>query len=187
MSEDVPVLSEPLFDVFASGSWIFLPAGPARGIATELDAEILDEQFSWCENPHLGEGAGLLVLTSAINGWMLLHGASETVGWAAGLLSEQRDLYRATIDVRLPAMSWSFLERGAPTRSVSVELGDDGDLVTRTSGHPLPFESDGVHLPGTGSGYDAFFYPVAILGEHGVTLHDLEVALDRPSVTLRVR
>ncbi|KQR51069.1 hypothetical protein ASF88_17910 [Leifsonia sp. Leaf336] len=187
MTEDVPVLSDSLIEVFASGSWIFLPAAPARGLATELEAEILDEQFSWCENPHLGEGAGLLVLTSAINGWMLLHGASETVGWAAGLLSERRDVYRATIDVRLPAMSWAFLERGAPTRSVSVELGDDGDLVTRTSGHPLPFEADGIEVPNTGTGLDVFFYPVALLAEHGVTLHDLEVALDRPSVTLRVR
>lgn len=180
------MLSEALFGVFASGSWIFLPAGPARGLATELGAEILDEQFSWCENPHLGEGAGLLVLTAPINGWMMLHGASETVGWAAGLLSEQRDLYRATIDVRLPAMSWAFLERGAATRAVSLELGDDGDLVTRTSGHPLPFESDHVRLPGTGTALDAFFYPLAILSEHGVVLHDLDVALDRPSVTLRV-
>jgi hypothetical protein len=181
------VLSEPLFDVFASGSWVFLPSAPARGLATELQAEILDEQFSWGENPHLGEGAGVLVLTSAMNGWMLLHGASETVGWAAGLLSEQRDVYRATIDVRLPAMSWSFLERGAPTRSVSVELGDDGDLVTRTSGHPLPFEADGVDVPDTGTAFDPFFYPVAILAEHGVGLGDLEAALDRPSVTLRAR
>ena len=32
------MLSEQLFDVFASGSWIFLPAGPARGVATELEA-----------------------------------------------------------------------------------------------------------------------------------------------------
>lgn len=181
------MLSDPLIEVFASGSWIFLPAAPARGVATELGAEILDEQFSWCENPHLGEGAGLLVLTSAMNGWMLLHGATETVGWAAGRLSEQRDVYRATIDVRLPAMSWAFLERGAPTRFVSVELGDDGDLVARTSGHPLPFEADGIDVPSTGTGLDVFFSPLALLAEHGVALHDLEVALDRPSVTLRVR
>ena len=180
------MLSDALFDVFAGGSWVFLPAMPARGLATELEAGILDEQFSWCENPHLGEGAGLLVLTASMNGWMLLHGASETVGWAAAQLSEQRDVYRAMIDVRLPAMSWAFLERGAPTRTVSVELGDDGGLVTRTSGHPLPFEADGLVAPATPSGLDSFFYPVAILGEHGVSLEYLERALDRPSVTLRV-
>lgn len=181
------MLSDALFEIFAGGSWVFLPALPARGLATELEADILDEQFSWCENPHLGQGAGLLVLTSSMNGWMLLHGASETVGGAAALLSEQRDVYRAMIDVRLPAMSWAFLERGAPTRSVSLELGDDGGLVARTSGHPLPFEVDGMAPPRTPAGLDSFFYPVAILGEHGVTVDDLERALDRPSVTLQVR
>lgn len=186
MSEEVPLLSDALFDVFADGCWVFLPAMPARALATELDAAILDEQFSWGENPHQGEGSGLLVLTAAMNGWMLLLGASETVGAAGALLSEQRDLYRAMIDVRLPAMSWSFLERGAPTRSVSVELGDDGGLVARTSGHPLPFEVGELPTPVTAAGFDSFFYPVAILAEHGVTVADLEGALDRPSVTLRV-
>lgn len=185
MSE-VPLLSDALFDVFAGGSWVFLPAAPVRGLSTELDARILDEQFSWCENPHLGEGRGLLVLTAVMNGWMLLHGASETIGGVAALLSEQRDVYRAMIDARLPAMSWSFLECGAATRSVSVELGDDGGLVTRTVGHPLPFEIDGLVAPSTVGRLDSFFYPIAILGEHGVTLGDLERALDRPSVTLQV-
>lgn len=186
MSDGVPALSDALFEVFGGGSWVFLPAMPARSLAAELEAEILDEQFSWCENPHLGEGAGLLVLTTPMNGWMLLHGASETVGGAAALLSEQRDVYRAMIDVRLPAMSWSFLERGMPTRTVSLELGDDGDLVTRTSGHPLPFEADGIDAPVAAGGLDSFFYPVAIMGEHGVSLRDLERALDLPSVTLQV-
>ena len=186
MSDDAPVLSDALFEVFGGGSWVFLPAMPARGLAAELEADILDEQFSWCENPHLGEGAGMLVLTVPINGWMLLHGASETIGGAAALLSEHRDLYRAMIDVRLPAMMWSFLERGMPTRTVSVELGDDGDLVWRASGDPLPFESEDVLMPSTPYGLDSFFYPVAILGEHGVSLGELERALDLPSVTLRV-
>ena len=186
MPDEAPVLSEALFDVFADGSWVFLPAVPARALAAELAADILDERFSWGDNPHLGEGDGLLVLTAAMNGWMLLHGASETVGAAANRLSEQRDAYLAMIDVRLPAMSWSFLERGTPTRTVSVELGDEGDLLTRTSGHPLPFEGEGLAPPVTVSGLDSFFYPVAILGEHGVTIGDLEAALDRPSVTLRI-
>lgn len=180
------MLSDALFDVFADGSWVFLPSMPARTLATELGAVIFDEQFSWGENPHQGEGDGLLVLTAAISGWMLLLGASETVGVAGALLSEQRDLFRAMIDVRLPAMTWSFLERGAPTRSVSIELGDDGELVTRTSGHPLPFEIGATAAPVVGSGFDSFFYPVAILTEHGVTVHDLEAALDRPSVTFRL-
>ena len=186
MSERIPVLSDALFEVFGAGSWVFLPAVPARGLASELEAEILDEQFSWGENPHLGEGDGVLVLTAPINGWMLLSGASETVGGAAALLSEQRDVYRAMIDVRLPAMSWALLENGMPTRTVSVELGDDGGLVTRTAGDPLAFEAQGIRAPTSSFGFDSFFYPVAILSEHGVSLNALEDALDRPSVTLRL-
>ncbi|WP_158867419.1 hypothetical protein [Leifsonia sp. AG29] len=186
MSERIPVLSDALFEVFGTASWVLLPAGPARGIASELEAEILDEQFSWCENPHLGEASGALVLTAPMNGWMLLLGASETIGGTAALLSEQRDVFRAMIDVRLPAMSWAHLQNGMPTRTVSVELGDDGALVTRTAGDPLPFEETELAVPTSSGGWESFFYPVAIVMEHGISLDALEEALDRPSVTLRI-
>ncbi|MFF2050833.1 hypothetical protein ACFVU2_04455 [Leifsonia sp. NPDC058194] len=187
MTEGMPASSEELFEVFGAGSWVFLPAAPVRSIAAELSADIVDDQFAWGENPHIGEGGPVVVLTSPMNGWMLLHGASETVGAAAAELSERRDVYRAMIDVRLPAMSWAYLEGGMPVRSVSVELGDDGDLVTRTAGDPLPFERDGSLGSGAPHGLDSFYYPVAILGEHGVTLDELERSLARPSVTLRIR
>jgi hypothetical protein len=186
VSDDAPALSETLFEVFGAGSWVFLPAIPARGVATELEAEILDEQFSWGDNPHIGEGAGVLVLTAPVNGWMLLQGATETVGGAAALLSEQRDVYRAMIDVRLPAMSWSYLENGMPVRTVTVELGDDGALVTRTTGEPRPFEAERLTPPTSPFGYDSFFFPIAILAELGVRVESLEWALGAPSVTLRV-
>ncbi len=185
MPDDIPVLSDALFEVFGGGSWVLLPEFPARGVATELEAEILDEVLPWGENPHVGEGAGMLVLTAPMNGWMLLEGASETVGGAAALLSEQRNVFRAMIDVRLPAMSWSYLEGGMPVRTVSLELGDDGDLVTRTAGDPLPFEADGLVPPSAPFGLDPFFYPVAILARHGITPEELHYALERPSVTLR--
>jgi hypothetical protein len=185
--EGIPASNEALFDLLGQSSWVLLPAVPVRTIVAELAAEVLDDQFSWSENPHLGEGGRVLVLTSPMNGWMLLQGASETVGGAAAELSERRDVYRAMIDVRLPAMSWAFLEGGMPVRSVSLELGDDGDLVARTSGDPLPFERDGALGSGGSTGLDSFFYPVALLGEHGVTLDELERALDRPSVTVRIR
>lgn len=187
MADGIPAASEALFEVFGESSWVFLPAAPARAIAAELTADIVDDRFSWGDNPHVGEGGGTLVLTSPLGGWMLLHGASETVGAAAADLSERRDVYRAMIDVRLPAMSWAYLEGGMPVRSVSLELGDDGGLVARTSGDPLPFERDGALGSGGPHGLDSFFYPLAILGEHGVTLDELLRGLDRPSVTLRIR
>jgi hypothetical protein len=186
VSDDAPVLSEVLFEVFGAGSWVFLPAMPARSVAEELEAGILADRYAWGDNPHAGEGDGMLVLTAPIGDWMLLQGASETVGGAAALLSERRDLYRAMIDIRLPAMSWARLETGMPVRSVSVELGDDGGLVTRTAGDPLPFEASGAAPPASPFGFDSFFYPLAILAQHGVAPEALERALDQPSVTLRV-
>ncbi|WP_025159209.1 hypothetical protein [Leifsonia aquatica] len=187
MADGTPAPSEALLDAFGQSSWVLLPAAPVRAIAAELGADVVDDAFAWGENPHLGEGGGVLVLTAAMNGWMLLHGASETVGAAAAELSERRDVYRAMIDVRLPAMSWAYLEAGMPVRSVSLELGDEGDLVARTAGDPLPFERDGALGAGGPHGLDSFLYPMAILGEHGVTLDELERGLDRPSVTLRIR
>lgn|GEM_PF-998661 len=186
MTEGIPASSEELFELFGTGSWVFLPAAPVRAIAAELGAAVVDERFSWRDNPHLGEGGRIVVLTAPMNGWMLLHGASETVGAAAAELSERRDVYRAMIDVRLPAMSWAYLEGGMPVRTVSVELGDDGDLVTRTAGDPLPFERDGALGAGAPHGLDSFFYPLAVLGEHGVTLDELRRGLGLPSVTLRI-
>jgi hypothetical protein len=186
VAEGIPASSEALFELFGEGSWVFLPEAPARAIAAELDADILDEQFSWGENPHRGEGGGVLVLTAPMRGWMLLLAASETVGGAAAELSERRDVFRAMIDIRLPAMTWAYLEGGMPVRTVSLELGDDGTLVTRTAGDPLPFERDGTLAAGPGR-LDSFYYPMAILSEHGVTLDELERALDRPSATLRLR
>jgi hypothetical protein len=147
---------------------------------------MLPAAYRWEENPHVGEGAGLLVLTAAMNGRMLLHGASETVGGAAAILSERHPVLRATIDVRLPAMSWAFLDGGMPSRTVSVELGDDGDLVSRTSGDPLPFEGEDLVCPTSEYGYDPFFYPVAILARYGVGLDELHAALTQPTVTLRL-
>lgn len=187
VADGIPAPSEALFEVFGEGSWVFLPEAPVRAIAAELEAEVLDDGFAWAENPHRGEGGGVLVLTAPMNGWMLLHGATETVGTVAAELSERRDVYRAMIDVRLPAMNWAYLEGGLPLRSVSVELGDDGALVTRTAGDPLPFERDGALGSGGPHGLDSFFYPVAILVEHGLTLDELERGLGRPSVTLRLR
>ncbi len=187
MHDDAPFLSGPLFELFGGASWLLLPATDPLLIADDLDADIVDQGQSWGTNPHAGEGPGILVVTSPIRGWMLLEGANETVGAAAAQLSESRVVFRSTIDVRLPVMSWARLESGMPTRSVSLELGDDGDLVTRTSGDPLAFESAELIVPRSDAGLDAFFYPLAILGVHGVRLTDLERALDRPSVTLRMR
>lgn len=184
MPDDIPVLSDALFETFGSGSWAFLPATTPEALAAALDARITDDRFRLAENPSVGDGPGLLVLTAPVNGWVMLLGASETVGAAAAVLSEGIGVFQAMIDVRLPAMSWSHLEGGAPTRTVSVELGDDGDLVTRTAGDPLPFEGGSLVLPTSQHGYDPFFYPVAILAEHGVTLDVLAEALRRPSVTL---
>lgn len=180
------MLSDALFETFGSASWVFLPATTPEALAEALDARIVDDRFRWAENPSVGDGPGLLVLTAPLNGWVLLLGASETVGAAASVLSARTGVLLAMIDVRLPAMSWSHLEGGAPTRTVSVELGDDGDLVTRTSGDPLPFEAEPLVLPTSPGGFDPFFYPVALLAEHGVTLHDLADALRRPSATLRI-
>lgn len=187
MTAEIPVLSDALFALFGGTSWVLLPATDPLLIADDLDADIIDQGQSWGRNPHAGEGPGVLVLTAPIRGWMLLEGASETVGEAAAVLSAERGVLRATVDVRLPAMSWEHLEGGLPTRTVSVELGDDGDLVTRTSGHPRPFESAPLVCPTSEHGLDPFFYPVAILDAHGVRLLDLERALVRPSVTLQLR
>lgn len=184
MPDDIPVLSEALFETFGSGSWAFLPATTPEALAAALDARIVDDRFRLAENPGLGDGPGLLVLTAPVNGWVMLLGASETVGAAAAILSDGIGVFQAMIDVRLPAMSWSHLEGGAPTRTVSVELGDDGDLVTRTTGDPLPFEAESLVLPTSPLGFDPFFYPMAILAQHGVTLGVLADALRRPSVTL---
>ncbi len=182
----MPVLSEGLFEVFGGGSWVFLPAAPVHVVAAALRADVVSDGHPWGENPHVGEGASVLVLTAPINGWMLLQGASETVGGAAATLSERQPVFRATIDVRLPTMSWAYLDGGMPMRTVSVELGDEGDLVTRTAGDPLPFESEHLVCPTSEYGYDSYFYPVAILGHHGLGLGSLEEALLRPSVTLRL-
>jgi hypothetical protein len=187
VAAEIPVLSDALFALFGGTSWVFLPATDPLLIADDLDADIVDQGQSWGTNPHAGEGPGVLVLTSPIRGWMLLEGASETVGDAAVVLSQDRGVFRATVDVRLPAMSWAHLEGGMPTRTVSVELGDDGDLVTRTTGPPRPFEAADLVCPTSEHGFDPFFYPVAILDVHGVRLMDLERAMVRPTVTLQLR
>ena len=133
---------------------------------------------------------GKLVVTSEINGYSIIVGKSiYNLGKEfCGFFSNSSDVYRFFTDIWTPTMFFEYYKNQELIRRVEENTPDESpdDEVfpadeIQELGDELEFESKIPELPTPNSGYDPFYYPLAMLSYLlKIKVSNLATILDTP-------
>lgn len=194
---------ERVIDLFSGCTWWVLRPAQAEQLLSTLRAEPWGESRNWvgglweavvASGAAESELAGLddraILVTDPIptseGEWVVVESRAPVVAAPALQvgLSEHGWVHQFTTDIWVPWTEFKAWRHGEQVRRYALEFSKKfGDLVEHQDGHPVPGEAPPLTYPNPQNGYDAFFYPLAVMHGMGLSVSTLEAALDRPAHT----
>lgn len=194
---------ERVIDLFSGCTWWVLRPAQAETLLSTLGAEPWGEPRTWngglweaveASGAQAGELAALdaraLLVTDPIatteGEWVVLESRATKVAAPAlqARLSGGGWVHQFTTDIWAPWTEFRAWRNGEQIRRYALEFSKKiGDLVEHKEGQPVPGEAPPMTYPNPQNGYDAFYYPLAVMNGMGLGMKELDEALDRPAHT----
>lgn len=194
---------ERVIDLFSGCTWWVLRPAQAEQLVTSLQAEPWTEPRPWAGGLwEAVEASGAadtelaaldnraLLVTDPIptneGEWVVLESRAPKVASPTlmAALSEPGWVHQFTTDIWKPWTEFVAWRNGEQIRRYALEFSKSvGDLVEHAEGSPVPGEAPPLTFPNPQNGYDAFFYPLAVMNGMGLSMKVLDRALDRPART----
>lgn len=180
---------EDLYESFNANSWILANSNSFERFIPIFSDKMITIEKTWIEAKEFSvESEPInaknfesynyrkLIVTNEIAGFRILESKSieKLGGEFASFLSKRSEVYKFSIDIWIPIMSFQYYENGAQTRSLEYELDMENHTTKEiASGTELKFEKLNLEMPHPEDGYDDFYYPLAIMQYLGISSQDL--------------